>query len=92
MSGVVGRPPNDELLNQAYAVWRYVEKRTDEGWKREAAVAAAEEHFGLKRATVFKRLWLVNESWVILATLAKSAPEQFHQVVSRLAKAGWFAE
>lgn len=86
----VGRPANDQLADEAYQVWRFVQDRTAEVGKQEAAIAEAMVHFKLKRATVFRRLELIENVIGVLAAMKEAAPEQFEQALERLNRRGWF--
>nr|WP_166175697.1 hypothetical protein [Altererythrobacter segetis] len=53
-----GRPekPAEAIGIEAWQVWTFLDERIGAGWKLEAAVQAAVDHFGISRAQVFKHI------------------------------------
>lgn len=64
-----GRPekPGDEIGTHAAEVWNFLQERIEAGWKLEAAVQAALEHFKISRAQVFKHIATAELAGVWLA-------------------------
>jgi hypothetical protein len=53
-----GRPEKsaESVGVEAHQVWAFLDERIAAGWKLEAAVQAAGDHFGISRAQVFKHI------------------------------------
>lgn len=68
-----GRPEKspEAIGVEAWLVWTFLQERIGAGWKQEAAVQAAIDHFGISRAGVFKHIAMAERVGVLLALLAK---------------------
>lgn len=65
-----GRPNKsvEAIALESMQVWTYLDHHINAGWKLEAAVQAAMDHFDISRATVFKHIDTVETVgvWMVL--------------------------